>query len=75
MAIDLKEKNIPVFVLHPGIVQTPMAKMGWEKGGDEHVPGKVEPDVAAKDLWRLLMSKGMESSGRFWHRSGEELPW
>jgi hypothetical protein len=39
------------------------------------VEGVVEPDVAASDLWQVLMSKGLESTGKFYHRSGEELPW
>lgn len=74
LAVDLQEKNVPVILLHPGIVKTNLDQK-WKGGGNEDVKGAVEPEVAARGLWRTLMGKGMESSGRFWHRSGEELPW
>ncbi|KAF9698576.1 hypothetical protein EKO04_003473 [Ascochyta lentis] len=74
LAVDLKDKNVPVILLHPGIVKSNLDKK-WKEGGNENVKGAVEPDVAAADLWRTLSGKGMESSGKFWHRSGEELPW
>ena len=47
----------------------------WKKGGGHDVQGAVEPEVAASELWRVLMGKGLESTGRFYHRNGEELPW
>lgn len=74
LAIDLKDRNVPVILLHPGIVKSNLDHR-WKNRGDEDVKGVVEPDVAASDLWRVLMSKGLESTGRFYHRSGEELPW
>jgi NAD(P)-dependent dehydrogenase (short-subunit alcohol dehydrogenase family) len=74
LAIDLKPKNIPVILLHPGIVKSNLDAR-WKEDGNENVQGAVEPDVAASDLWRVLMGKGLESTGRFYHRSGEELPW
>lgn len=74
MAVDLKEKNVPVFMLHPGIVKTNLDRR-WKEGGAEDVQGAVEPKQAVVELWRVLMGKGMEATGRFWHRSGEELPW
>lgn len=69
MAVDLKEKGVTVLILHPGIVKTNILP-----GISSAVDG-VEPDVAAKDLWNLCKSKGKESSGKFWHRNGQELPW
>lgn len=72
MAVDLKEKNVSVLILHPGIVKTNLDKR-WKEGQNE-VPEAVEPEQAASELWRVLMSKGMESTGRFYHTSGEELP-
>jgi hypothetical protein len=43
-------------------------------GGD--VPKEaVEPEEAASKLYKILMSKGIEDSGKFWHREGQELPW
>lgn len=74
LAVDLKDKNVPVILLHPGIVKSNLDHK-WKTGGNDDVKGAVEPDVAASELWRTLMGKGMESSGRFWHRSGEEMPW
>lgn len=74
LAIDLKDKNVAVILLHPGIVKSNLDQK-WKAGGNEDVQGAVEPDVAASDLWRVLMGKGLESTGKFFHRSGEELPW
>jgi hypothetical protein len=36
--------------------------------------GAVEPEQASSKLWRLLMSKGLESTGKIHYQSGEELP-
>ncbi|KAF2185161.1 short-chain alcohol dehydrogenase-like protein [Zopfia rhizophila CBS 207.26] len=69
LAVDLKPKNVTVVLLHPGIVKTNLG------GADLEVEGAVMPDEAAGQLWRVLMSKGLESTGRWWHRNGEELPW
>ncbi|KAF2726683.1 NAD(P)-binding protein [Polyplosphaeria fusca] len=69
LAVDLKEKNATVLLLHPGIVKTNLGGQGAE------APVAAEPDVAASDLWRVLMSKGLESTGRWYHRNGDELPW
>ncbi|KAF2639268.1 3-oxoacyl-reductase [Massarina eburnea CBS 473.64] len=69
LAVDLKEKGVVVVVLHPGIVRTGIG--GGLVSGSEG----VEPADAAKDLWTVLRGKGLQDSGRWWHRSGEELPW
>lgn len=69
MAIALKEKNIPVLMLHPGFVRS-----GLLPGSDssEH----VDPEEAATKLWKNVISvKGMDATGTFWHREGYELPW
>lgn len=71
MAVDLKEKDVPVILLHPGIVKTRLDPRNKEGA----VPGAVEPEAAATELWQVLESKGLESTGMFFHRSGEELPW
>lgn len=69
MAMDLKDKNIPVLLLHPGFVRS-----GLLPGADG--PEFVEPDEAASKLWmNVVKAKGMESTGTFWHREGHELPW
>lgn len=69
MAMDLKEKNIPVLMIHPGFVRS-----GLMPGAD----GKefVDPDEAATKLWNNVVKvKGMEATGTFWHREGHELVW
>jgi NAD(P)-dependent dehydrogenase (short-subunit alcohol dehydrogenase family) len=73
MSVDLKEKNVPVIILHPGIVKTNLDPVWMEEG--TVIEGSVLPEQAASELWKVLMSKGLESTGRFYHRSGEELPW
>ncbi|CAN9440343.1 unnamed protein product [Alternaria alternata] len=70
-SVDLKDEGVAVLVLHPGIVKTALDARHKE----EDVPGAVEPEVAAEGLWDVLSKKGMESTGMFFHRSGEELPW
>ena len=69
LAVDLKDKNIAVILLHPGIVATNLG------GNAEEASVAVQPEQAANELWRVLMSRGLESTGRWYHRSGEELPW
>lgn len=68
LAVDLKPKGVAVVLLHPGIVKTNMTTEVESGMG-------VEPAVAARDLWEVLKGKDLESSGRWWHRNGEELPW
>ena len=72
LSVDLRDEGVVVLVLHPGIVKTgldPRHKEGVE------VEGAVEPDDAARGLWDVLKGKGIESTGKFFHRSGEELLW
>lgn len=70
LAMDLKDKNVPVLLLHPGFVKTnlqPDAKMP---------PETVLPDEAARKLWEnVVQVRGMESTGTFWHREGFQLEW
>jgi len=69
MAMDLKPKGVVVVLLHPGYVKT---------GIDPSTHGfaeAVEPDEAAEKLFKVLMVKSMNETGRFWHREGQELPW
>jgi NAD(P)-dependent dehydrogenase (short-subunit alcohol dehydrogenase family) len=74
LSVDLKDKNVPVIILHPGIVKTNLDQRWKEEGGSE-MQGAVEPEQAASELWKVLMSKVLESTGRFYQRNGEELPW
>ncbi|KAF2484688.1 short-chain alcohol dehydrogenase-like protein [Neohortaea acidophila] len=68
-AVDLKEHEVIVFMLHPGFTKTNLSEMIWK------IPGVVEPEVAAEGLWKIVKGKGMEDTGKFWHREGMELPW
>lgn len=68
MAMDLKEKGVVVSLLHPGIVRSNL------NPGAEG-PEAVEPEEAATKLWGVFTAHGIEDTGNFWHREGQELPW
>ena len=70
LAVDLRNKGVAVVLLHPGIVRTNMTT-AIEEGNAL----AVEPDEAVKELWTVLREKGMDDSGKWWHRNGKELPW
>ncbi|KAK3673490.1 hypothetical protein LTR78_006724 [Recurvomyces mirabilis] len=70
LAMDLKNKNVVVILLHPGITKTNMVA-----GLGELPPDAVEPEEAAGKLWKVFVGKGMDETGTFWHREGFELPW
>ena len=65
LARDLEEREIAVTILHPGYVKTDIT------GGT----GLITADVAARGLIERIDDLTLETSGRFWHQSGEELPW
>ncbi len=65
LAQDLRSKQVAVALLHPGLVGTEMI------GG----VGNVTPDEAAERLMQRIDELSLESSGRFWHADGDELPW
>lgn len=69
MAMDLKEDGIVVSLLHPGYVRTSLDPESHNN------PELVEPEEAASKLWKVLDSKKIEDTGRFWHREGQELAW
>ena len=69
MAVDLKGEGVVVILMHPGIVKTGILP------GIHAAPEAVEPQEAATKLWKVLMNKGIEDTGTFWHREGMELPW
>lgn len=69
--MDLKERGIAVVLMHPGFVKT-----GLDSSGETYLLKEaVEPEEAAGKLWEVFKGKGLEDSGRFWHREGMELPW
>jgi NAD(P)-dependent dehydrogenase (short-subunit alcohol dehydrogenase family) len=68
--MDLKDKGVTVMLLHPGFVRTNILP------SEEMPPEAVEADEAALKLWRNIVNqKGIEDTGKFWHREGFELPW
>jgi NAD(P)-dependent dehydrogenase (short-subunit alcohol dehydrogenase family) len=65
LARDLAPRGIAVALLHPGYVRTDMT----------HGQGTVDPKDAARDLLARIDALTVETSGSFWHASGERLPW
>jgi NAD(P)-dependent dehydrogenase (short-subunit alcohol dehydrogenase family) len=65
LAVDLRPRNISVAILHPGFVRTGMTKNR----------GNVEPSEAAAGLLARIDELTLDTSGGFWHASGERLPW
>ncbi|MCP5163294.1 MAG: SDR family oxidoreductase [Hahellaceae bacterium] len=65
LAIDLRSRQIAVAILHPGFVKTSM--VGYA--------GDISPQTAAQRLAQRLDDLTLETSGTFWHSSGEILPW
>lgn len=64
LARDLRERDIAVLLLHPGMVATEMT-------GHQGVPAAE----AARNLVARIESLGLEQSGSFHHANGEPLPW
>lgn len=69
LSVELKDKGVVVVILHPGMVRTALT----ENLPDD--PQLVNPDEAAGKLYKVLVSKKIEDTGKFWHREGQELPW
>ncbi|SMQ45988.1 unnamed protein product [Zymoseptoria tritici ST99CH_3D7] len=69
LACDLQSQGIVVSLLHPGITKTNMNPAA------DADPEAVEAEEAAAKLWAIMKEKGIEDTGKFWHREGHELPW
>ncbi|AVP97113.1 short-chain dehydrogenase [Ahniella affigens] len=65
LAISLKPRDIAVFMLHPGYVQTGMT------GGR----GDITAAESASRLKGLLQRLDLSQTGTFWHSNGTMLPW
>jgi NAD(P)-dependent dehydrogenase (short-subunit alcohol dehydrogenase family) len=65
LARDLRASGIAVAILHPGYVKTDMTGGG----------GNVTPAESARQLVDRLEGLTLETSGTFWHASGQILPW
>lgn len=66
LAIDPRPRGIAVAILHPGLVRTRMVNFN---------PQGISPEQAVQGLLARIDALTLESSGRFWHANGEELPW
>lgn len=65
LAKDLALRGVSVALLHPGYVRTDMT------GGH----GQIEPEESARGLLARMDELSMDTSGTFWHQSGDVLPW
>lgn len=65
LARDLKPRGIAVALLHPGFVQTQMVGFA----------GDISPQEAAQRLVARIDALTLDTSGSFWHSSGDSLPW
>ena len=64
LAIDLKPKQIPVAILHPGLVSTRMTNF---RG--------ISTTEAVSGLLARIEELNLENTGTFWHSNGQVLPW
>ena len=69
MARDLKNKEIAVAILHPGMVATDMTSRFGPN------PNAQQADETATMLIERIDGLDMSNSGTFWHAKGEILPW
>jgi NAD(P)-dependent dehydrogenase (short-subunit alcohol dehydrogenase family) len=65
LARDLAASGIAVAILHPGFVRTDMTDG----------TGNIDPADAAAQLVDRLDALTPETTGTFWHASGQILPW
>ena len=65
LAHDLKPRGIAVVILHPGFVRTGMTQQR----------GFMDPPQSAELLLARIDELSLETTGRFLHANGEELPW
>ncbi|MGJ3232031.1 MAG: SDR family oxidoreductase [Oceanicaulis sp.] len=65
LSVDLKDKGIVVLILHPGWVRTDMGGPNGNLTVRECVDGQLD----------LIARANPDMNGRFFHVSGEDLPW
>lgn len=65
MSIELAEKGITAFPIHPGFAKTDM-------GGGR---ADIEPIEGARGVFKVVTEATLEHAGRFWTYEGKELPW
>jgi NAD(P)-dependent dehydrogenase (short-subunit alcohol dehydrogenase family) len=65
LARDLASDGVAVVILHPGFVRTDMTGR----------QGNIGPDESARLLAARMDELTLETTGRFRHANGEDLPW
>ena len=66
LALDLKDKEVTVLLLHPGYVKTEMT-------GNQ---GLIDTTESAEGLYKVITEHSrLSDTGTFWHSNGEEIPW
>jgi len=65
LAVDLKPKDVGVYLMHPGWVRTDM-------GGPE---GDISAEQSASGLADSIVKFDLDDSGQFWNYDGEALEW
>lgn len=65
LSVDLKDKGINVLILHPGWVRTDMGGPNGNLTVTECVEGQLD----------LIARANPAMNGRFFHVSGQDLPW
>ncbi|KNZ33757.1 MAG: short-chain dehydrogenase [Methylibium sp. NZG] len=65
LAHDLRPRGVAVVILHPGAVRTDMTGGHGLLGAEESVRGLLE----------RIDELSLETTGRFVHQNGSELPW
>jgi NAD(P)-dependent dehydrogenase (short-subunit alcohol dehydrogenase family) len=65
LAVDLRPKQVGVYLMHPGWVRTDM-------GGPE---GEVSAEQSASGLADTIVNFDLDDSGTFWNYDGEALEW
>jgi NAD(P)-dependent dehydrogenase (short-subunit alcohol dehydrogenase family) len=64
LAIDLRSRQIPVAIIHPGLVSTAMT-------GYHGIPAAE----SVRGILQRISDLNLANSGTFWHANGEILPW
>jgi NAD(P)-dependent dehydrogenase (short-subunit alcohol dehydrogenase family) len=59
IAMDLKRERVVVVIMRPEYKKTGLSP--W----DHNLPEAVEPEEAAPKMWRVLMSRSVEDTGKF----------
>ena len=74
LSVELKDKNVAVGLLHPGLVATDMTADFGVTAGEGNC---VSSETSASGLIAVMEEKvSLENTGGFWHAvTKEELPW